>query len=601
MSTEHPHERGLPARRNTTPTDLDKVEELVGYSEYDPTTRLSCAAWTDAEFRDAVLGEHEEQKHRTHAREPGLDAKKVAGQCEEARGVRVAAGWWFIVISAAMCFFSFPVGVFGIVLAVLFASVGLISSTALGRIPGWARTLFVLALIGFVASWLLPLLGAVLLSQTGPVDPHGSGNLDSQPYPPSGSGTPTVGFLIPVWVGVLLLLVTAVGVGTWARVRTNRALWELRRKGLAKLREERKRQEKDAGQRTAPRPHRSGVGTRPVAFYSSYLPFVGAGQQFRSWPVTLRLRRDDNQDQAQDGDPAPCHLADVTGIEPATDTALVEAVYERLREGLPELADEGTLPAAARTSLAVADCVFLPGERDAPPQGLVKDLVYGRPTRLEPDWVHRLIDVSHERARHFLEIGVSLWEGELVVTVFVRVTSRGGLLHIEGETLVMPPISDRYAVPAGDLPRGKDADDFILALWGAATGLFGDFQRNFGEVGASKRMNKRARDHDDEYNAAIANDYLFDYSPRRGVRELAAADGLEQLFQSHDLRRVTHAVREKVLVCVGEVLRAEGYSTGEVAQVVQNYNAQNMGFGDVKFDQRTNQPAGGGGKEGKSA
>ncbi|NKZ00253.1 hypothetical protein [Nocardiopsis alborubida] len=53
------------------------------------------------------------------------------------------------------------------------------------------------------------------------------------------------------------------------------------------------------------------------------------------------------------------------------------------------------------------------------------------------------MEVFHERARHFLEIGVSMWESQVVVTVFVCLSTQEGLLHIAGPTMHRSPLTNR--------------------------------------------------------------------------------------------------------------------------------------------------------------
>ncbi|MFD3684410.1 hypothetical protein ACFWTE_06285 [Nocardiopsis sp. NPDC058631] len=573
----HPHSPD--GRPGPAPVPVSGVEAAAGAPQYDSTTRLSCAAWTDASFRADVLRERQENPSRTLAREPGLDAARVTEECRRARNVRAAAGAWFLGLAVFLLLFNFLAGVTALALSAILGGVARYrahrGSTARLGCVAWTLILLVGSTVVFAV------LGALLEPFTGSGmgadDPFGTSDGFAQD-----SGDGGTGGLIPSWLAFLLLLAAVVGLGYWVRLRTNTALLAIR-----------------AG---ADRPWKgSGVGTVPVAFYSDFMPFVGAGVPYESWPVTLKLlpakvvNEHTSPPPEQDGPDGAADAAGTVGeaVRDAGETgptvagaALIERLYDRLRTEMPLLTGtEGTLT-TTRREVEVADCVFLPGVRQDDITVLAPALIDTGRWALREEWISGFVEAFHERARHFLEIGVSMWESQVVVTVFVRLTTQGGLLRVEGETMVMPPISPGHQVPSGPLPLGSDPAGVAQLLWASLRGVPENLWALPAEALAWNRSRVATNANNKLYAWARAHQDFFDYSPRMGIRARSATTRLDQLFQAHDVRRVTETVPEKVFVCIREVLREAGYSTAQVAQILQNINnnSGNQVFGTQNAD-----------------
>ncbi|ADH69430.1 hypothetical protein [Nocardiopsis dassonvillei] len=588
MTQTQPHNNG----RGAAPrVDAASVEAVAGAPEYDSTSRLSCAAWTDPAFRADVLRERVENPHRTLAREPGLDAALVTEECVRARNVRATAGALFLGAALLVCPFNLPAGLLTLAVVLALAMTARYRATHDGARPRVGCVSLVLGAVAlymlytFASPLLVPLFGAGAdamgdMNGTGGMEDDPWGSTDPSEDLPAGPG---FGSLIPFWLGLLVLLAAAVAIGGWVRFRANTAFRRIRSAA--------------ASPRTG-----SGVGSVPVAFYNDFTPFVGTGAHHSSWPVMLKLLPRDGggtqpPDAAEDretggdrkaanghgtgagnGASAPASPADGAyerpdegrEVPPAADATLVKDLYARLREELPKLTGTEGVRSSTRREVEVADCVFLPGLRQDDVVALAPRLIDRNRWALREEWVDGFVDAFHERARHFLEIGISMWESQVVVTVFVRLSTQGGLLHVEGETMVMPPLSPDYRVPQEPLSVGADAGEVAVLVGDSLFGVLEDLRTNPAEALAWVASRSATRRNNRVHTWARSNKEFFDYSPRMGVRERAATPRVRQLFQSHDIRRVTRAIPEKVLVCVRDVLREAGYDTEQVARIIQN-------------------------------
>ncbi|MEU0241812.1 hypothetical protein ABZ234_29350 [Nocardiopsis sp. NPDC006198] len=544
------------------------VEHAAGAPEYDSTARLSCAAWQDPAFRADVLRERLENPYRAVPREPGLDAVRVTEECRRARDVRATAGALFLGAVAVLSLFNFPASLTALVLVGVLVALarhrrrkGEDASRGRGGCLGvLISVVAVLLLVGVVAPALL--MGEIAY----PLGPDASGMGTSGASAPGGLGA-----VLPTWAALLILLSTTAGIGFWVRKRTNAALHAIRLRAVHPRRD-------------------SGVGTVPVAFYSDLTPFVGVGEPYASWPVILKLfpeRRERDESWGQDTESEPEAAPETDGAVPAVaGSALIERLYDRLRTEVPQLTGTEGMGTSTRREVEVADCVFLSGKRQDDITLLAPVLIDQRRWRLREEWVGEFVDAFHERARHFVEIGVSMWESQVVVTFFVRLTIQGGLLNIEGETLVMPPVSSAYQVPTGPLPFGSGPAEAAQLFWAAFTGVLDDLRTNPAEALAWVGSRRAAAENTRLYSWARAHGEFVDYSPRMGIRHRSASPDLDQEFQAHDVERVTRTVPEKVLICVRDVLREAGYDTEQVRRIINhvNNNYGNQVFGTQNAD-----------------
>lgn len=166
----------------------------------------------------------------------------------------------------------------------------------------------------------------------------------------------------------------------------------------------------------------------PLVMYNPSHPFCGAGRSYQPWNLSVELRpRTDRTDRA----PQAIDNAEIIRrIVP-----LVESLRVPSPHGSPERA------AAVRDrlrELRTDECVFLPAtgitRRDRAPYGS------------ESFATHRSgsVEEGGESRRHFLRIRVGGWSEEVVVTVFVRVHTQGGMLMLEVAPHVLLPVRQLF-------------------------------------------------------------------------------------------------------------------------------------------------------------
>ncbi len=276
---------------------------------------------------------------------------------------------------------------------------------------------------------------------------------------------------------------------------------------------------------------------QPLVMYEEDWPFLGFGTPFRTWSLAIELR------PRGDRTPVPLDNGEILRrivplVEalrvPSTrrDPAVAGAVIDRLRE------------------LRVDECVFLPADgiqfRDAAPY---------TPEAFE---AHRsaALEEGGEARRHFLRIRVGGWDEGLVVTVFVRVHTQGGMLMAEFAPHVLPPVRRAYRLAERDARRHRALTTVGHVAWAIVhtPASFGHAARTLGGWLRGELLRLFAG-----YAGAPAE------GPSAAVRELGTDEDLS-LFQEMDLDRYLKTIQDRVASGVRTALREAGWATDEFDQ-----------------------------------
>ncbi|MET9800890.1 hypothetical protein [Streptomyces sp. NPDC006368] len=302
----------------------------------------------------------------------------------------------------------------------------------------------------------------------------------------------------------------------------------------------------------------------PLVMYATANPFCGAGVPFRPWhlSVELRPRTDLGQRKPQAVDNEEILHRIVPLVEalrvpsPRRSPRTAAEVLDRLRE------------------LVVDECVFLPAE----------GLRHREDVPLDPEDFeeHRAAAVEEggEKRRHFLRIRVGGWDEDIVVTVFVRVHTQGGMLMLEVAPHVLLPVRRRFREADGALRRFCGDNAVGLGLRALADG-----PQSLGTSLAALARGVR-----NVWQAQTAgNSGAPPKGPGIAVRELGS-DPDSSLFQAMDVDRYLKTVQDRVARGVQLALYEAGWQTteferkavhlGEGAVYIQSVHNSAVGIGD---------------------
>nr|WP_244282920.1 hypothetical protein [Streptomyces flavidovirens] len=320
----------------------------------------------------------------------------------------------------------------------------------------------------------------------------------------------------------------------------------------------------------------------PLVMYNASQPFCGAGVPYQPWNLSVELRpRKDSTPEAID------NAKIIHRIVP-----LVEALRIPSPHGSPQLA------AAVRDrlrELRTDECVFLPvtglTRRDQAPYD---------PVGFE---AHRsgAVEEGGESRRHFLRIRVGGWSEEVVVTVFVRVHTQGGMLMLEVAPHVLLPVRQLFQDADRIAHRHRNNNWFGKAVW-ALTHTPRSLGRALESLGRGALSGWKML-------TGGSGGALPD-GPAWSVRELGS-DWDASLFQDMDINRYLKSVQDRVAAGVRLALHEAGWQTDEFEQKIVNVGSGGVfiesahgsaiGIGDKNTVTTNNNSSGGSGSSNSSS
>ncbi|MFG2984300.1 hypothetical protein ACGFYQ_24095 [Streptomyces sp. NPDC048258] len=513
--------------------------------------RLLCAGvHLDTAYRDRVIDELYVHEERFTAPSYGFDAARVLAHALRARRIEMAWAVAVVAVWALGLLLLQTFTVFLIVPALLLSGAGQIKRHR--DRTGRGSRIVEYILRGY-AVWML---GNVLW---GVAAGFADGNLGPLRFSDAGWFFPYVGEVIarnPLgiflewprmgqihaeaysWVAILvfLLLTTVAGLqrGHFARVLHSSLDREHYAAGAGDL--------LVTGRRFGrARARIQRIQHAPLVMYDVDNPFCGAGQAYLPWQLAVELRprgdgEADELDNAQIVDRIRPRLEALRIPSPHGSEDAEASVLDRLRE------------------LVIDECVFLPA--DGLPD--VDSLDLSAKAFAE----HRAsaIEEGGERRRHFLRVRVGGWDENLVITVFIRVHTQGGMLMLEVAPHVLLPVRPDFQRADDTAQRQRRNTTFAKVVWAVVNGA--------GALGPALLALVRAL-RIPWRMATAGHGVAIPAGPAVSVRELAAQSDAS-LFQLMDLDRYLKTIQDRIVGGVTLALHEAGWHTEEFAERAVN-------------------------------
>ncbi|MFJ8844019.1 hypothetical protein ACIRFF_14075 [Streptomyces cyaneofuscatus] len=562
---------------SAVPRPSQGQDDLLGKPPVHPAaseaSRLLCAGvHLHDGYRDAVIDQLYVREQCFVAPSTGFDAARVLAHALRAR--RTELGWAGGIVAAWLLGAVLTGGVIGalFVPCILLAVAPWVRGSApnppvyrrvVAFLMRWYGRLF-LFLVGF---W-------VLISALGGFDGDSDPDGFSGAYGPGSSGSDSFSDTLPdasdlgfalitggfsggsgtgaAWAALFFLAVIAglVGLqrGQFARVMTD----ELSRKNFPDLAAD--QAEHAAGARFRRLRQRIRLEQHaPVILYDERNPFCGMGTPYGTWNLAVELR------PREEGPTEPLDNAQIL--------RRIVPLLEALRVPSPHGSPEGAAAVRDRLrELVIDECVFLPAaglpRRESAPYG---------PGAFE-EHRGRAVEEGGEGRRHFLRIRVGGWGEEVVVTVFVRVHTQGGMLMLEVAPHVLMPVHPLFRDADRAAHRHRNNNWFGKAVW-ALTRTPASLARSLATLGRGVASGWKL--------LTAGNSGALAEGPAFSVRELGA-DEEASLFQDMDINRYLKSIEDRVTGGVRLALKEAGWETDEFEQKIINIGAGGVFIGSAK-------------------
>jgi hypothetical protein len=293
-----------------------------------------------------------------------------------------------------------------------------------------------------------------------------------------------------------------------------------------------------------------------VIVFGGGIPFVGAGQVLTRWNVqvdTTKAAKDDN------GRPRVVRPVNAEELQKALSVTVRKAGIEGIR---------------------VNNRLFVDGTRVDAIDGLLLDPMRPPSVVVPRAQIRRAILHATEIARTYLCIEIPSWNGELVVTVFVRAVEYGSDLYVEFYAYVLLPLHPHVA-SAQNLPvsaygqaahvaRRTIPHGLLLLRYAPRTLFVTARWRWF----LARRPAIQRRD--------IRKSAYFDYGAVGGIRAAVAAEHRNRLFAYEDEERAIKSIRKAVLKVVVQYVGDHGIDTSELERQQAQISRTTINIRDIK-------------------
>jgi hypothetical protein len=276
-----------------------------------------------------------------------------------------------------------------------------------------------------------------------------------------------------------------------------------------------------------------------VVVYSGFSPFVGAGSDLGGWSFAIDLERGKQGVAKQD--PRPFEL---------------DELYDHVSKVLEDL----KFPNLRMKRKLFVSGLYVRSEPD------FLRSIYDQPVDNVPDdVVTRFADNSSRQVRHYLSVEIVDWNGEIVISFFLRFQKISTKLFVELSAFLLPPLRIDYYNIDKVYPKRRFKDlwgvciaamfqaPFLLALAPLAT--LGRFRAMVTQRG------ERSRLHD-----LVKADQLFDYGAKASLREIAAGAEWRVYFQKLDKEMHHKILQQQLLDTLVDFLDEHGIDTSEIKE-----------------------------------
>ena len=300
-----------------------------------------------------------------------------------------------------------------------------------------------------------------------------------------------------------------------------------------------------------------------LAVFSGHSAFVGSGDRVYRQRLLLDIKGGKDPDTDMVKKPDPFTSDDLH-------SALLEA-FGRER-GLAKSLD----------NIRVYERLFVNGLHVQNNQQLLPDKLRAPPTSVDKRLLQAAAVRPSPEARTYVCVEMPGWQGQLVVTLYIRAVYAGDSLYVEYVFRVLPPIHgqflvidrlyefSRYDQIKDSLRRGlREVMPALLVSPGHVLGFW---------------WRRQTTRHYQSWNAhAIERGYVFDYGARQSIRELASGSQRQHYFLARDEQMYLLLAQQTLIQAVRTFLVDHGVDMGqfdEQVKVIFNQSVYNVG--DIK-------------------
>ena len=213
---------------------------------------------------------------------------------------------------------------------------------------------------------------------------------------------------------------------------------------------------------------------------------------------------------------------------------------------------------------------------------LLPDPLRPPPTAVDSALLHAAAVNPSPEARTYVCVEMPGWQGQLVVTLFIRAVYAGKSLYVEWAFRVLPPIRSEFLRIDNlyEFPGYLQLKDSLVSgLRALVPALLGSPIRAYN----SWRRPRVAKRHQLRHSYAIKRGYVFDYGARQSIREDASGNQRQHYFLARDETMYVLLAQQTLMQAVGDFLSEHGVDLGQFNDQVKVIFEQSINYniGDI--------------------
>jgi hypothetical protein len=281
-----------------------------------------------------------------------------------------------------------------------------------------------------------------------------------------------------------------------------------------------------------------------VLIYSGFTPFAGSGLNLNGWSFALDLRKTCDPN----GQPVRS--------ESGSDRITVPELYERVDQDIRAL---------DLNRVTVEDKLYVNGRDIRDDKRFLSNPLSRPKNRVDAQVVSNAMAEPSHQLRHYRCIRVVDWSGELVLSIFFRLSKLSHNLFVEASYFLLTPIAEKYRKAdslgqsstlkqtVGDVIFAIVATPFLLLF--SPFVVFGKMQEGLQE-GTQRKKEK----------TEILENPSFDYGASRSIRQWTSSDHYRRYFQKLDKDMYAKVLEKTILDSIITILEERNIDVSELKQ-----------------------------------
>lgn len=276
-----------------------------------------------------------------------------------------------------------------------------------------------------------------------------------------------------------------------------------------------------------------------LVIYSGYSPFVGSGIDIGGWSFVVDIDKGKNN---------------LEGLYEPEDFDISE-IYEAVDKEIESL---------NISNLTVTDKVFINGKKVRDNKELLPNKLSHPVNKVSEEFLKSVMEEPNTNARLYRVIQVVDWEGDIVLTSFLRFQKSDTSLFVENNYYLLPPISESLKeIDAIKEKSGiRESVNWILEIFintikhsvSSIVNVFGYIGDIIGNIFGSQ---------EEALRKIVKSSPDFDYGAFTSIREAVSQRLYSQHFQKLDKERYFKMIEKRVLNTLTDFLDQKNIDTAE--------------------------------------